>query len=254
MPEMDGINLLEGAIVALPFFESEKFVVGSKRSGGMSNVYQLIPLLPGASPVALKTYQEDGDFSQFEREARIWVSLGTHPNIARAITYGVLKGVRCILANWYPKTVVELNSDSLSCEEVLRFTAGILTGLRYGDEQHRLIHKDIKQSNILIDKDGAPRLADFGISSIASLNPSIRQLYANTNELKQLNYDKNSSVSGTPIYMAPELVDFKEPTTLLRLSTMQVVAERLLGVHVDVQPNALQTRFRELALAQAVAL
>ena len=49
MSERDGLNLAEGAIVALPFFETEKFIVGSKRGGGMGNVYQLIPLLPAPS-------------------------------------------------------------------------------------------------------------------------------------------------------------------------------------------------------------
>lgn len=205
MSERDGLNLAEGAIVALPFFENEKFVVGSKRGGSMGNVYQLIPFLPGAPPLALKTYQGEGDYDQFEREARIWVSLGAHPNVARAITYGMLNGVRCILANWYPRNVLDLNSRLLSCEEILRFASGILTGLKDGYEQHGLIHKDIKPSNILIDTDNASRLADFGISSIAPPNPSYRQPYANTVELKELNYDKNSNVSGTPIYMAPEL-------------------------------------------------
>jgi len=51
------------------------------------------------------------------------------------------------------------------------------------------------------------------------------------------------------------LVDPTESTTLLRLSAMQVEAERLLGVHVDVlTPKALPSRFRERVLAEAVAL
>lgn len=60
MSQRDGLNLSEGAIVGLQFFENEKFVVGSKRAGGMGNVYQLVPLLPGAQPLALKTYQGTG--------------------------------------------------------------------------------------------------------------------------------------------------------------------------------------------------
>ena len=185
---MDELNLSEGAIIALPFFENEKFVVGSKRGGGMGNVYQLIPLLLGAQPLALKTYQGGGDFSQFEREARIWISLGAHPNVARAITYGMLKGVRCILANWYPRNLLNWNSHSLSCEEILRVATGIISALKDGFDKHGLIHKDIKPSNILIGKDNAPRLADFGISSIAPPNRSFRQAYANTLELKEQNY------------------------------------------------------------------
>ena len=63
MAEKDGLNLAEGAIVVLPFLENEKFVVGTKRGGGMGNVYQLMPLLPGSQPYALKTYHGGGNFS-----------------------------------------------------------------------------------------------------------------------------------------------------------------------------------------------
>ncbi len=51
------------------------------------------------------------------------------------------------------------------------------------------------------------------------------------------------------------LVDPTESTTLLRLSALQVEAERLLGVHVDVlTPKALPAKFRHHVLAEAIAL
>lgn len=238
MSETDKLNLPDGAIVVLPFFENEKFVVGSKRGGSMGNVYQLLPLLPGASPLALKTYQGTGDYQQFEREARIWISLGAHPNVARAITYGMVNGVRCILANWYPGNALDLDSRSLPREAILRFASGLITGLKDGYEQHGLIHKDIKPSNILIDTDNAPRLADFGISSIVPPNPAHPTPYANTADLKQLNNNKNSSVSGTPIYMAPELFHGAKNSIKSDIFSLGVTLfECLTGTHPYLSPK-----------------
>jgi uncharacterized protein len=51
------------------------------------------------------------------------------------------------------------------------------------------------------------------------------------------------------------LVDPTESTTLLRLSALQLEAERLLGVHVDVlTPKALPLKFRDRVILEAVAL
>lgn len=240
MSTPDELNLQDGAIVSLPFFEYEKFVVGSKRGGGMGNVYQLIPLLPGAPPLALKTYQGECDYAQFEREARIWVSLGAHPNVARAITYGMLNGVRCILAIWYPRSAYDLKACSLSCNEILDFVSGILTGLKYGHEEHGLIHKDVKPSNILVDSENAPRLADFGISSITPMSSSERRRYAKTVEMKKLHYDQNSFVSGTPIYMAPELFDGAKNSIKTDVFALGVTLfEWLTGTHPYLSPKGV---------------
>lgn len=204
----------------------------------MGNVYQLIPLLPGERPLALKTYQGEGDYAQFEREARIWVSLGAHPNVARAITYGTLNGVRCILAYWYPRNALDLNSRSLSSEEILRFASGVLRGLKDGYEQHGLIHKDIKPTNILIDADNAPRLADFGISSIVRPNVSHRKMYANTVDLQEETYDKNSRVSGTPMYMAPELFHGTKNSIKSDIFALGITLfEWLTGTHPYLKPK-----------------
>ncbi|MBK7326263.1 MAG: protein kinase [Propionivibrio sp.] len=172
MEKRDSLDFKEGAVVAIPFFGNLKFIVGIKRTGGMGSVYQLIPLMPNTPVLALKTYQGTINYKQFTEEARIWISLGTHPNIAKAISFGEMKGTHCILAIWCAENMNSIDPRLMKYDEVRSFVHGIFDGLEYGQKMNHLIHKDIKPANILIDKSNAPRIADFGISSASS--PSVR--------------------------------------------------------------------------------
>lgn len=59
-----------------------------------------------------------------------------------------------------------LKTEGCLSEEWVRFYAAqIIAGLEYL-HQHRVVHKDLKPANILIDAEGLPVLADFGLSEI----------------------------------------------------------------------------------------
>ena len=64
----------------------------------------------------------------------------------------------------------------------------LLRGLAFLHAQHRL-HRDIKSDNVLVDFNGAVKIADFGFA--AGLSEEIA---------------KRKSVVGTPFWMAPELI------------------------------------------------
>eukprot|EP01135_Chromosphaera_perkinsii_P010810 Nk52_evm5s2241 gene=Nk52_evmTU5s2241 len=66
-----------------------------------------------------------------------------------------------------------------------RVTIAVLRGLIYLREQHKIIHRDVKPSNMLLDSSGVIKICDFGVSG---------ELYESM---------ANSFV-GTRSYMAPE--------------------------------------------------
>ncbi|KAL4469526.1 hypothetical protein ABPG74_004779 [Tetrahymena malaccensis] len=71
---------------------------------------------------------------------------------------------------------------------IKKFTQQILKGLEYL-HAHEIIHRDIKGANVLVDKDGNCKLADFGSA-------------------KKIVEEKghNDSIRGTPYWMAPETI------------------------------------------------
>jgi len=75
------------------------------------------------------------------------------------------------------------------------YTEQVLQGLDYLHKRS-VIHRDIKGGNILITREGAIKLADFGIATVASPNP------------------RHSLVEGSPYWMAPEAIEMScNPTT-----------------------------------------
>eukprot|EP01117_Protostelium_nocturnum_P013316 TRINITY_DN4955_c0_g1_i9.p1 TRINITY_DN4955_c0_g1~~TRINITY_DN4955_c0_g1_i9.p1 ORF type:complete len:120 (-),score=10.18 TRINITY_DN4955_c0_g1_i9:243-602(-) len=61
-----------------------------------------------------------------------------------------------------------------------------------------LILGDLKSLNVLLDKDGTPKICDFGLAKERSGTQS-----------------SMGSFVGTPVWMAPQVIDGKVPTLLL---------------------------------------
>ncbi|TKY59566.1 Mitogen-activated protein kinase kinase kinase 1 [Spatholobus suberectus] len=78
---------------------------------------------------------------------------------------------------------------SLNDSQVSAYTRQILRGLKYLHD-HDVVHRDIKCANILVDVNGAVKLADFGLAKATKFN------------------DVKSS-KGSPYWMAPEVVNLK---------------------------------------------
>lgn len=76
-----------------------------------------------------------------------------------------------------------------------------------------IIHRDIKPDNILVRKDGQAKIADFGISRI----------------LEEVSHTLTGSVFGSPLFMAPEQIEGRNPSGAIDVFALGGVLFRSLS-------------------------
>lgn len=170
-------------------------------------VYKAVCLPKDSVVVAIKSIDLDqsrADFDSVRREAKT-MSLLSHPNILNAhcsftvgrrlwvvMPFMSAGSLQLIVASSFPTGISEP-----SIAVILRDT---LLALSYLHNQGHL-HRDVKAGNILMDSNGAVKLADFGVSaSIYEWNTS--QGFSRSSSSSHMLTD----FAGTVYWMAPEVI------------------------------------------------
>lgn len=163
--------------------------------GGMSRVWRALDQNTGknvAVKVLREEYSEDESFiRRFDREAQA-ASRMSHPNIVNLLDVGVEEdGTRYLVMEYVQgKTLKRFiqESGALRPEIAAQIIIRVLAALQHA-HQNGVVHRDIKPQNILIDKEGTVKVADFGIARMANA-----QTVNQTDE----------SVMGSVYYFSPE--------------------------------------------------
>lgn len=114
----------------------------------------------------------------FEREAKVLHGL-RHPNIV--LFMGITKNYDIVSQFCQNGSLFELiheKKEELPNAMVINLVHGIACGLSYLHNK-RIIHGDMKTQNILVDANGSPKLADFGVSKIKNDTLSMTQQQGN---------------------------------------------------------------------------
>jgi predicted Ser/Thr protein kinase len=153
-------------------------------------------------PVAIKVVKESVEHPAYRarllREAQVMARL-EHPNVIRVYEVGTDRG-RLFLAMEHVDGVTLwswVQVERRPWREVVRMFEQVGAGL---SAVHRagLVHRDFKPENVLVDRDGRARVADFGL---ARIDPDLRETA--TPDLAA-SLTKTGMLVGTPAYMAPE--------------------------------------------------
>lgn len=142
-------------------------------SGGMAKVYKakcryLQRIV--AIKILKEEFREDTEFlKRFDTEAQAAASL-THPNIVQIYDVGRDESRFFIVMEYVEgKTLKEYIEERghLEWREAINVSIQICSALSKAHSRH-IIHRDIKPHNIIMNSDGIPKVADFGIARSVS--------------------------------------------------------------------------------------
>ncbi|GLT62526.1 hypothetical protein SLA2020_351580 [Shorea laevis] len=172
---------------------SEERIIGK---GGFGTVYRGV--LPDGREVAVKRLQREGIDGEREFQAEMEVLSGNgfgwpHPNLVTL--YGwCLDGSQKILVYEYMEggSLEDLVSDRMKLTWRKRIDVAIDVARALLFLHHEcfpaIVHRDVKASNVLLDKDGKARVTDFGLARVVDAGDS----------------HVSTVVAGTVGYVAPE--------------------------------------------------
>ena len=127
------------------------------------------------------------------QESVLQSKLLDHPHIVKLLTVDIINGTIIMVMEYIKGTDIETlidEEEKLSVKTSLRYFKQILSALEFA-HQHKVIHRDIRPSNILIDEKNNIKITDFGTSTLLN-----EKQYATTR-------------IGSPPYMAPEQFEGK---------------------------------------------
>jgi serine/threonine-protein kinase len=192
--------------------------------GGSGAVYKADQMALGRT-VAVKILNEElcADprmITRFRGEA-MSASRLNHPNCVSIIDYGQSPDGLLYLAMEYVKgptlTQLLVNESPLAVERVLELMGQSLAGI---EEAHLagVVHADLKADNIIVDQRRAGidmvKIVDFGIARLVT---GVRDAA------------EDRSISGTPEYMAPEVISGAQPTFASDIYAVGIILFELLA-------------------------
>uniref|UniRef100_A0A0D3GS20 Uncharacterized protein n=1 Tax=Oryza barthii TaxID=65489 RepID=A0A0D3GS20_9ORYZ len=164
--------------------------------GGFGIVYKGV--FPEGREIAVKRLSQSSRQGIEELKTElVLVAKLRHKNLVSLVGVCLEEGEKLLVYEYMPNKSLDTilfdyeKSKDLDWGKRLRIVSGVARGLQYlhEDSQLRVVHRDLKASNVLLDFDHNPKISDFGLAKLFEWDQT---------------QDVTSHIAGTYGYMAPE--------------------------------------------------
>jgi predicted Ser/Thr protein kinase len=143
-----------------------------------------------ALKMVLNSQAQPAGLARFQQEARAAAALD-HPGIVPLFDFGEVQGqpyYTMAFIDGESLTGLVKRQGPLPPRQAAEWLAQIAEAVAYA-HQRGILHRDLKPDNILVDRQGHPRITDFGLARRLDEGPQLTT---------------TGSIMGTPSYMSPE--------------------------------------------------
>jgi tetratricopeptide (TPR) repeat protein len=192
---------------------------------------------------AAKTFKDElfardiGVAREFEREARTWIDLAPHENVARAYFVETIEGKPFVFLEYISGgdllAAIAAGRFDSNMQELLVFAIQICDGMNHVLSHGISAHRDLKPNNCLITSEQTIKVTDFGIAMATGLADAVMPAAAG----------QARRVVGTLPYIAPEqwvspsAVDVRTDVYAFGITLYQMITKRLPFV-IDPQAKS----------------
>ncbi|XP_024975309.1 proline-rich receptor-like protein kinase PERK4 [Cynara cardunculus var. scolymus] len=198
--------------------------------GGFGYVHKGV--LPDGREVAVKSLKSGSNQGEREFQAEVEIiSRVHHRHLVSLVGYCIADAQRMLVYEYVPNKALDFHLHGkgfpvMNWETRVRIALGSAKGLAYLHEDchPRIIHRDIKSSNILLDHNFEAKVADFGLAKLSSGEDT----------------HISTRVMGTFGYLAPEYASSGKLTEKSDVFSFGVMLLELLTGRKPIDPTSNQ--------------
>ncbi|PPS18389.1 hypothetical protein GOBAR_AA02190 [Gossypium barbadense] len=222
-------------------------------AGGFGSVYKVrkMGILTDGQEIAVKRLSTSSGqgADEFQTEVVLVAKL-QHRNLVKLLGYCLERTERMLIYEFVPNKSLDHfifleKQRQLVWPLRYKIIKGIARGLLYlhSDSRLKIIHRDLKAGNILLDKDMTPKISDFGMAKIVGENKSLQH---------------TKRIAGTYGYMSPEYAvhgRFSEKSDVYSFGILMleiVWRQWKNGTPIEVMDSALRDSYVSNEVARCI--